>query len=196
MLGWSERPPLRVPDAVARLGRPCRCRISNVGVRDAPAQRGKRSRSDRGSVVRLRLALGASRRPGEIVGDRVIETRGGAWRRGASGAGPADRRRVGEIIARREVRYARVRLDSKSNARRSPCQPISPSRWLSRSRHGRRRRETPAPCSDNTGSAVIVARHPSFRRRASSVSGAASRSWHFALVGRLRSDVSPFESRG
>ena len=40
---------------------------------------------------------------GEIVGYRVLETRGGTWDRGASGAGQLIADRVGEIIARREL---------------------------------------------------------------------------------------------
>ena len=39
---------------------------------------------------------------GEIVGYRVIETRGGTWDRCASGPGQLIADRVGEVIARRE----------------------------------------------------------------------------------------------
>ena len=40
---------------------------------------------------------------GEIVGYRVVETRGGTWDCGASGAGQLIADRVGEVIARREL---------------------------------------------------------------------------------------------
>jgi hypothetical protein len=59
---------------------------------------------------------------GEIVGYRLIETR-------ASTSKAAHRWRarliVGEIIARRELKHARVRLEIE---RRSLCQPTSPRR--------------------------------------------------------------------
>ena len=42
---------------------------------------------------------------GEVVGYRVIETRGSPWHSGALGAGELV---VGEIIARREFKHARV----------------------------------------------------------------------------------------
>jgi hypothetical protein len=48
---------------------------------------------------------------GEIVGYRVIETRGSTSHRGASGAGRLIAGCVGEIIARREFKHARVRLE-------------------------------------------------------------------------------------
>jgi hypothetical protein len=48
---------------------------------------------------------------GEIVGYRVIETRGSRWHSGASGAGRLIADRVGEIIAHRELKYAGVRLE-------------------------------------------------------------------------------------
>ena len=47
---------------------------------------------------------------GEIVGDRVVETRGGTSHRGASRA-RVIAGRVGEIIARRELKHARVRAE-------------------------------------------------------------------------------------
>src|SRR5947209_10062454 len=49
---------------------------------------------------------------GEIVGYRVVETRGGTWDSGASGAGRLIG--VGEIIARRELGHARLRLEIES----------------------------------------------------------------------------------
>ena len=48
---------------------------------------------------------------GENVGSRVIETRGGTSHRGVSRAGRLIAGRVGEIIARRELNHARVRLE-------------------------------------------------------------------------------------
>ena len=56
---------------------------------------------------------------GEIVGYRVIETRGGTSHSGASGAGQRSAERVGEIIARREFKHARVRLEI-GRCRRAP----------------------------------------------------------------------------
>jgi hypothetical protein len=46
---------------------------------------------------------------GEIVGYRVIETRVSTSHRGASVAGQLISGRVGEIIARRELKHARIR---------------------------------------------------------------------------------------
>jgi hypothetical protein len=51
---------------------------------------------------------------GEIVGYRLIESRGSTSHRGASGAGQVIADRVGEIIARRELGHARVRLEIES----------------------------------------------------------------------------------
>ena len=56
---------------------------------------------------------------GEIVGYRVIETRGGTSHGGASGAGELIADDVGEIIARRELGHARVRLEIESCAAHS-----------------------------------------------------------------------------
>jgi hypothetical protein len=53
---------------------------------------------------------------GEIVGYRAIETRGSTWHSGASGAGRLIAGRVGEVIARREFKYARLRLEIESDA--------------------------------------------------------------------------------
>jgi len=47
----------------------------------------------------------------EIVGYRLIETRGRTSRSGASGTGQRLADRVGEIIAPSELRHARVRLE-------------------------------------------------------------------------------------
>jgi len=48
---------------------------------------------------------------GEIVGYRAVETRGSTSHSGASGAGELIADEVGEIIARRELEHARVRLE-------------------------------------------------------------------------------------
>ena len=48
---------------------------------------------------------------GEIVGYRLIEARGSTWHSGASGAGQLIADRVGAIIAQRELKHARVRLE-------------------------------------------------------------------------------------
>jgi hypothetical protein len=48
---------------------------------------------------------------GEIVGCRVVETRRGTGRSGGSRAGQLIAGRVGEIIARRGLNHARVRLE-------------------------------------------------------------------------------------
>jgi hypothetical protein len=48
------------------------------------------------------------------VGYRVIESRGSRSHRGASGAGQLIADRVGEVIARRELKHARVRLEIES----------------------------------------------------------------------------------
>jgi hypothetical protein len=50
----------------------------------------------------------------EIVGYRVVETPGSAWHSGASRAGRLIAGRVGEIIARRELKRGRVRLGIES----------------------------------------------------------------------------------
>ncbi len=51
---------------------------------------------------------------GEIVGYRAIETRGSTSHRGASVAGQLIAGRVGELIARRELKHARVGLEIES----------------------------------------------------------------------------------
>src|SRR2546422_4002341 len=48
---------------------------------------------------------------GEIVGYRLLETRGCTWHSGASGAGQPIADRAGEIIAQSELKRARVRLE-------------------------------------------------------------------------------------
>ena len=50
---------------------------------------------------------------GEIVGYRVIETRGSTSHRGASGAGQLIAGCVGEIIARRELKHARIHPENE-----------------------------------------------------------------------------------
>src|SRR2546428_11715317 len=48
---------------------------------------------------------------GEIVGYRLLETRGSTWHGGASGAGRLIADHVGETIAQRELKHAGVRLE-------------------------------------------------------------------------------------
>jgi hypothetical protein len=48
---------------------------------------------------------------GETVGYRVLETRGSTWHSGASSAGQLIADCVGEIIAQRELKHARIRLE-------------------------------------------------------------------------------------
>jgi hypothetical protein len=51
---------------------------------------------------------------GEIVGYRVVETRGSTQHSGASGARQLIADRVGEIVGRRELRHAPARLEIES----------------------------------------------------------------------------------
>ena len=71
---------------------------------------------------------------GEIVGYRVAESPGSASHSGAAGAGQLIAGRVGEIIARRELKHARVRLELKAATLTLPAHGTS--RHLSRSRTG------------------------------------------------------------
>ena len=60
---------------------------------------------------------------GEIVGNRIIETRSGRSNNGASGAGQLITGRIGESIARRELKHPlRVRLGIESR----DAQSVSP----------------------------------------------------------------------
>jgi hypothetical protein len=59
---------------------------------------------------------------GEIVGYRVIESRGGTLHHGPSVAGQLIVDRVGEIIVRRELEHARVRLEIES----CDAHPVNP----------------------------------------------------------------------
>jgi hypothetical protein len=59
---------------------------------------------------------------GEIVGYRLLETRGSTWGSGASGAGQLIADRVGEIVAQRELKHTRVRLEIE----RCDADPVSP----------------------------------------------------------------------
>jgi len=131
---------------------------------------------------------------GEIVGYRVIETRGSTWHSGASGAGQLIADRVGEIIARRELKHARVRLEIErchADAVSPQVQPLALALAP-----GRRRSETPPARSHHGRAAATAARPPSFRRRPSSALTAPPEEVRFALGGKLRTDMSPFERRG
>ena len=103
---------------------------------------------------------------GETVGYRVIETRGSMWHSGASGAGQLIADLVSEIIAQRELKHARVRLEIERCDADSVSPQVQPLALAPP--HGRRRRETPPLGSHHIRAAATAARHPSFRRRASS----------------------------
>jgi hypothetical protein len=138
---------------------------------------------------------------GEIVASRVLETRGatlhsGSWRaRQLIGRG-------GEIIARRELRHALVRLGIERCELRSVSSPVRAvgSRAVG-TRAGAVRCRRRAPLSDARFplSRVVAsaARHRSFRRgRSSAATAPPEESSLFALVGCPRGDVSLFEPRG
>ncbi len=103
----------------------------------------------------------------EIVGYRVIETRVSTAHSAASRAVELIADRVGEIIRSTRVQ-PRTNPARNQTLRRSLCQPTGPSRWLSRSRHGRGSCLTPPPRSHQSCAAASAARPRSFRRRASS----------------------------
>jgi len=71
--------------------------------------------SQAGTIGHLRPVRGSPLEPvgdlGEIVGYRLLETRGRTWHSGAPGAGQLIADRVGEIIAQRELKHARVGLE-------------------------------------------------------------------------------------
>ena len=95
--------------------RACRCRISSVW----RARRAYTARKAKpiGSGIHARFAARSWSQSATWVkssGYRVVETRGATWDRGASGAGQLIADRVGEIIARRELGHARVRLEIES----------------------------------------------------------------------------------
>ena len=131
----------------------------------------------------------------EIVGYRLSETRGRTWRSGASGTGQRLADRVGEIIAPSELRHARVRLEIERCDADSVSPQVQPLALALP--HGRRRSETPPPRgSHHSRAAATAARPPSFRRRASSSLTVPPEEVRFALGGKLRTDMSPFERRG
>ena len=131
---------------------------------------------------------------GETVGYRVIETRGSMWHSGASGAGQLIADRVGEIIAQRELKHARVRLEIERCDADSVSPHVQPLALALP--HGRRRRETPPPRSHHSRAAATAGRHPSFRRGRHRALTAPPEEVRFALGGKLRTDMSPFERRG
>jgi hypothetical protein len=109
---------------------------------------------------------------GEIVGYRVIETRGSAWHSGASRAGQLVAGRVGGMIARRELKHARIRPESERCDARSvspQVQAVS-SRALGTGEDAvRRRRRVPTTAEPPRGPRVLGAfddgRHRRERRR-------------------------------
>ena len=131
---------------------------------------------------------------GEIVGYGVIETREGTWHSGASGAGQLIADRVGEIIAQRELKHARVRLEIERCDADSVSPHVQPLALALP--HGRRRRETPPPRSHHSRAAASAGRHPSFRRGRHRALTAPPEEVRSALGGELRTDMSPFERRG
>ena len=121
---------------------------------------------------------------GEIVGYGVIETRDSTWHSGASGAGQLIADRVGAIIAQRELKHARVRLEIERCDADSVSPQVQPLALAL------------PPGSHNSRPAATAARPPSFRRRASSSSTVPPEEVRFAPGGRLHTDMSPFERRG
>jgi len=100
---------------------------------------------------------------GEIVGSRVIETRGGTSHRGVSRLGRVIAGRVGEIVARRGLKPARVRLEIE----RCDADSVSRQAQAVSSRApgtGDKSRETP-PHSHDRRAAASAARPRSFRWR-------------------------------
>jgi hypothetical protein len=117
---------------------------------------------------------------GEIVGYRVAGSPGSASHSGAEGAGQLIAGRVGEIIARRELKYARVRLEIGSCDAHSPNPQVRAARF-----------RAPGTAKKPSDAAAALAPQPCLRDcRASSelstrhvvgANGAARRSSHFAL---------------
>jgi hypothetical protein len=103
--------------------RACRCRISSVW-RARRADTARKAKPIRSGIYAPSAAPSWSQSAtwGEIVGYRVIESRGGTSHRGPSVAGQLIADRVGEIIARRELERARVRLEMES----CDAHPVSP----------------------------------------------------------------------
>jgi len=93
---------------------------------------------------------------GEIVGYRVIETRGSTTHRGASVAGQLIAGRVGEIIARRELKHARVRLEIESCD--AHCVPQVQAVSSRAPDMGDESSETPPPRSHHSRAAASAAR--------------------------------------
>ena len=127
------------------------------------------------------------------AGYRAFETRGATSHSGAPVAGRLVAGRVGEIIARREFKHARIRLDIERFAAHSVSPQVQPlsTRAPGISDEAVRRRRAPP-----SRPAATVARPPGFRRGASSArTGPPDESSHFALGGRPRTDVTPFERR-
>ena len=130
----------------------------------------------------------------EIVGYRLIETRGRTWRSGASGTGQRLADRVGEIIAPSELRHARVRLEIArryADSVSSQVQPLGlalPAR-ATKPRDAAGALPPPPRRRDCRASSSV-------RRRASSALTAPPDEVRFTLGGELRTDMSPFERRG
>ena len=117
---------------------------------------------------------------GEIVGYRVAGSPGSASESGAEGAGQLIAGRVGEIIARRELKHARVRLEIESCDAHSPSPRYKPSPLA-----------LPTRAAKPSAAAAALAPQPRRRdcrafselstRGVVGANGAARRSSHFAL---------------
>ena len=189
----SERSPLCVPDATPRLGGR-RCRISNVSRAKTRLYSGESEADPIGHLCRVCGSLLEVGELGEIVGYGVIETCGRTWHSGASGAGQLIADRVGAIIAQRELKHARVRLEIE-RCDADSVSPQAPPLALALL-HGRRRSETPPPGSHHSRAAATAARPPSFRRRAPSSLTVPPEEVRFALGGKLGTDMSLVQRRG
>ncbi len=127
---------------------------------------------------------------GGIVGYRAIETRGSTTHSDASGAAQLIADRVGEIIARRQFKHARVRLELESRAARavSPQARASSSRVLGTGGEAVRLRR----CAPTTAASRLSPAPRLFDAGVIDVNGAPpDESSHLALGGGPRSDVGP-----
>jgi hypothetical protein len=126
---------------------------------------------------------------GEIVGYRVIETRGSTSRRGAAGAGDVIADGVREVIARRELEHARVRLEIES----CDADSVGPQVQAVSSRLQAWATITPRTPPRSHRAA---ARHPGFRGRRDRRTAPPDESSRFALVGKPRTDLSLLSDAG
>jgi hypothetical protein len=132
------------------------------GMQDAPTQQGKRA----DPIGDLCPVCGSLLEPvgdvGEIVGYRVIETRVSTAHSTASRAVELIADRVGEIIARREFKHARIRPAIKRYDARSVSLQVHAARSRAPGTGERCRRRAPTTAR----AAASAVRLRSFRRRA------------------------------